>query len=88
MSSNVLILFIIIWLDILEFMLIKIFYVSIKIVLCNLWYMYKMKIFVVFFILFVEIFYVCVKCVGYMRCKEEGILICFKVCIFLDVVFF
>lgn len=47
-----------------------------------------MKIFVVFFILFVEIFYVCVKCVGYMRCKEEGILICFKVCIFLDVVFF
>lgn len=35
--------------------------------------MYKMKIFVAFPILFVEILYVCVKCVGYTRCKEEEI---------------
>lgn len=48
--------------------------------------MYKMKIFVAFPILFVEILYVCVKCVGYTRCKEEGILTRFKVCILSDVV--
>lgn len=50
--------------------------------------MYKMKIFVAFPILFVEILYVPVTCAGYTRCTEEGILTRFKVCILSDVVFF